>query len=102
MKYYYAVFKRTPEAIEVEFPDLTGCVTFGNDWEEAIENAADALAGWLANAERKFVKPPSRYETLRNEYPREQLIPIPLDEKLLERYSSRRFKKSTKAVGSKR
>lgn len=33
MNHYYAVFKKTTEAIEVEFPDLEGCVTFGSDWE---------------------------------------------------------------------
>lgn len=80
---------------------MRGCVTFGNDWKEAIENAADALAGWLANAEKQFVKPPSLYETLRNEYPHEQLIPIPVDEKLLEKYPSRRLRKSKRAVGSR-
>lgn len=47
MKYYYAIFIQTDEAIEVEFPDLPGCVTFGETWEEAYENAVDVLAGWL-------------------------------------------------------
>ncbi len=41
MKDYYAIFKRTPEAIEVEFPDLKGCATFGRDWEGALANAED-------------------------------------------------------------
>jgi len=29
MKHYYAIFKKTNEAIEVEFPDLPDCLTFG-------------------------------------------------------------------------
>jgi predicted RNase H-like HicB family nuclease len=32
MKHYYALFKKTDEAVEVEFPDLNGCFTFGKDW----------------------------------------------------------------------
>lgn len=40
------------------FPDLIGCVTFGKDWDEAIDNATDVLAAWLANAEPKFIKKP--------------------------------------------
>lgn len=56
MNHYYAVFKKTSEAIEVEFPDLEGCITFGSDWEEALANAEDALAGWLAHAEQKIYK----------------------------------------------
>lgn len=39
MKYYYALFRKTPEAVEVEFHDLQGCVTFGGAWNEALENA---------------------------------------------------------------
>jgi len=54
MKFYYAIFRKTSEAIEVKFPDLQGCVTFGRTRDEAIENATDVLAGWLANAESQF------------------------------------------------
>ena len=31
----------------VEFPDLPGCVTEGNDLEEAFEMAIDAASGWV-------------------------------------------------------
>lgn len=31
----------------VEFPDLLGCVTEGNDLEEAFEMAIDAASGWV-------------------------------------------------------
>ena len=48
--------------IEVEFPDLQGCFTFGKDWEEALENAEDALAAWLVNAELEFIKEPFTIE----------------------------------------
>ncbi len=84
MKCYYAVFKETNQAIEVEFPDLEGCVTFGSDWDEAIKNAIDVLAGWLANAEPQFIRPPSSHKDL--EKYNGILIPIPVDNEILEKY----------------
>jgi predicted RNase H-like HicB family nuclease len=84
MKYYYAIFKITPEAVEVEFPDLAGCVTFGSNWDEAIANATDALAAWLGNAEIKFLKEPSTYEEL--QHLKGKLVPIPVDENILKSY----------------
>ena len=86
MKYYYAIFKHNKDNVEVEFPDLTGCVTFGNDWDEALENATDVLAAWLANAEIQFVKEPSSYQELKKKYKNANLMPIALDEKTLESY----------------
>lgn len=84
MKYYYALFKSTPEAIEVEFPDLKGCVSFGSNWEEAIENAADALAAWLANAEQEFIKEPSEHSHL--EHLEGELVPIAVDDQIINDY----------------
>lgn len=76
--YYYALFKKTHEAIEVEFPDLRGCVTFGANWEEAIENAIDALAA------EKFVKEPSDHKSL--EKLEGELVPIAVDHQIMESY----------------
>lgn len=84
MKHYYALFKRTREAIEVEFPDLEGCVTFGKDWEEALEHAEDVLAAWLVNTERKFIRQPSRHEELK--HLSGELVPIFIDEKIMASY----------------
>ena len=70
----------------MQFPDLSGCVTFGDTWDEAIDNATDVLAGWLTNAESKFIAEPSPYESLQKVYESEQLIPIPVDEKIMESY----------------
>lgn len=74
MKRYYAIFTKSAKTVEVEFPDLPGCVTFGKDWEEALENAEDVLSGWLANAEKKFIKPPSKHKDL--EHLAGELVPI--------------------------
>jgi predicted RNase H-like HicB family nuclease len=97
MKKYFAYFKKTPEAIEVVFPDLEGCVTFGKDYDEAYSNAVDALAGWMAYADPSFVQEPSGYEKLKN---KNMLVPIPLDLSLLESYEEKKrfniiFSKST-------
>ena len=86
MKYYYAIFKHSKDAVEVEFPDLAGCVTFGSNRDEALENATDVLAAWLANAEFQFVKKPSSHQQLKKKYKNDDLIPIALDEQLLESY----------------
>lgn len=84
MKHYYAIFKKTEEAIEVNFPDLQGCVTFGKDWEEALDNAEDVLAAWLAHAEDMFIKEPSKHHLL--EHLEGDIIPIPVKEEAIESY----------------
>lgn len=84
MKYYYALFNKNNSVIEVVFPDLEGCVTFGDDWEEALINAQDVLAGWLAHAERKFVKEPSRHDDLK--HLQGDLVPIQVNEKIVSSY----------------
>lgn len=84
-KYYYAVFKKTTDVIEVSFPDLMGCVTFGADWEEALENAKDVLAAWLAHAETRFIKEPSKHQALESLVEGE-LVPIFVDENIMASY----------------
>ena len=84
---YFAIFKTTNKAVEVAFPDLPGCVTFGKDQDEAITNAIDVLAAWLANAEAKFIQKPSTYKSLQKKLStKEQLMPIMLDVNILESY----------------
>lgn len=78
MEHYYALFKKAPEAIEVEFPDLQGCVTFGKTWEEALENAEDVLAKWLEYADVAFVKKPSTHDQLKSL--EGKLVPITLNQ----------------------
>ncbi len=82
-KYYYALFKKTKNAVEVEFPDLAGCSTFGKNWEEALIYAEDVLAAWLANAEPEFVKEPSTHEQLRH---LGELVPIAVDPTIIDSY----------------
>ena len=84
MKHYYAIFRKTSEAIEVEFPDLEGCVTFGKDWEEAVGNAEDVLAAWLAHADSKFIKEPSKHEQLK--HLSGEIVPIAVNESIISSY----------------
>lgn len=43
-KYLYpAIFHFADDGISVEFPDLPGCLTYGDDEEEAFKNAKEAL-----------------------------------------------------------
>lgn len=82
-KRYYAIFKKSEKATEVTFPDLEGCFTFGKDWDEAYENAIDALAAWLAHASTRYVKSPSTHHDLEH---LGELVPVPVDEKIIESY----------------
>lgn len=84
MNHYYAIFKKKSKAVEVEFPDLAGCVTFGKDWEEALVNAEDVLAGWLAHADPVFIKKPSKHDQLI--HLSGELVPIPVNEKATQAY----------------
>jgi predicted RNase H-like HicB family nuclease len=68
MKAYYAVFKVTNEIVEVYFPDLKGCVTFGDNMEEAINMAEDVLSGYLEVSEKKYIKKPSSYNAIYEKY----------------------------------
>ena len=40
---YPAVFHYSDDGISIEFPDLPGCLSFGDDDNEAIHNAKEAL-----------------------------------------------------------
>ncbi len=48
---YPAIIKydRSDKAYTVEFPDLPGCVTFGETFDEAKAKAEEALSGYLAS-----------------------------------------------------
>ena len=52
MRYIYtAVFTPGENKIYARVPDLPGCVTTGRDIPDAMEQIADAAAGWLVVAE---------------------------------------------------
>lgn len=43
---YPAVFHREDESVWVEFPDLEGCQSFGDNVKEALDGAKEALEGY--------------------------------------------------------
>lgn len=44
---YPAIFEKEDQYYNVSFPDLPGCLTFGEGEKEALLMAEDACAGWL-------------------------------------------------------
>jgi predicted RNase H-like HicB family nuclease len=49
---YFAVFEPVDSGYSVYFPDLPGCVSFGQNFEDARQEAADALALHLYGMEK--------------------------------------------------
>jgi len=45
---YPAIFYPDDGCVSVFFPDLEGCLTFGDDFNDAYAMAKDALGGWLS------------------------------------------------------
>ena len=54
---YPAVFHKEENAYLVEFPDLPGCITYGNDLIEAFLMAGDALKTWLCDPTDEYPAP---------------------------------------------
>ncbi len=52
-KYVYpAIFYYADDVISVEFPDLPGCLTYGDTEEEALLMAREVLGLWMESVER--------------------------------------------------
>ena len=82
MKYrYYSVFTQEKDYIDVTFPDLKGCITFGDNLEEALYMSKDALEGYLLvlEDEKMSIPKPSTYQELQaklNDNQQLQLISV--------------------------
>ena len=65
MKYVYPAIL-TPEdgAYNVDFPDLPGCYTCGDDLADALHMANDALSLWLCRSEEKNSPIPAASRTV--------------------------------------
>ena len=85
MKYmYYAVFTQEKDYIDITFPDLKGCITFGDNLEEALYMSKDALEGYLLvlEDEKMSIPNPSTYQELQanlNDNQQLQLINVDTD-----------------------
>lgn len=49
MIYFAKITKQADQCFLVEFPELLGCITEGDDLERAKTQAKEALDGWLAS-----------------------------------------------------
>ena len=57
---YEAVFERRYDgAFDVDFPDIPGCSTFGDDLDDAVEMAAEVLQSFLSMMLSEDVEPPA-------------------------------------------
>jgi len=58
---YVAIFDPAKEGgFNVSFPELPGCVTFGKNFEEAQDMAAEVLELWLEELAARNETPPSK------------------------------------------
>ncbi len=58
IQYPLRVHKAEEGGYWAEFPDLPGCVTEGDTLKETLDNAQEALSGWIASKfERNFEVP---------------------------------------------
>lgn len=82
MKYrYYSVFTQEKDYIDVTFPDLKGCITFGDNLEQALYMSKDALEVYLLvlEDEKMDIPKPSTYQELQaklNDNQQLQLISV--------------------------
>lgn len=53
-----AVFKFEEDSILVSYPDLEGCITYGESEEKALFNAKEALEGYLLTLEIENIEIP--------------------------------------------
>jgi predicted RNase H-like HicB family nuclease len=67
--YIALVHKDEGTSYGVSFPDVPGCISAGDTFEEAVANAAEALSGHFAamRADGETVPSPRRFEDLKRD-----------------------------------
>ena len=67
--YIALIHKDDGTSYGVSFPDVPGCISAGDTFEEAVANAAEALAGHFAlmKTDGDAVPQPRSYEQLRHD-----------------------------------
>lgn len=96
MKLYYpAIFIRDEDGYTIEFPDLPGCITQGDTFEEAFEMAEDAASGWILTSieDGEEVPPPSPINAMTVAEGHVSYIPLDIDE-YAKKYSTKSVKKT--------
>jgi predicted RNase H-like HicB family nuclease len=49
----------------ISVPSLLGCISYGKNFEEAMEMIKDALSGWLAVAREEEIPIPEQFEDIK-------------------------------------
>ncbi|MBR1131659.1 type II toxin-antitoxin system HicB family antitoxin [Bradyrhizobium iriomotense] len=68
MPHYVAIIEDAdPDAVSLWFPDLPGCISGGDDVDEALENAPEALAFYAQelSADGRQLPPPRTLDELK-------------------------------------
>ncbi|WP_427180322.1 type II toxin-antitoxin system HicB family antitoxin [Paenibacillus sp. TC-CSREp1] len=73
---YYAIFNFAEDGINVSFPDLPGCLTYGHSIEEALIMAKDALELYLNGEPVEELPPPQTMPQLLNPNDKAYLIEV--------------------------
>ncbi len=90
---YFSAFDEG-KGYTVEFPDLPGCITQGDNLAEAFEMAEDAAAGWILTSIEDCEELPKPSKNLQNdEYTFVNFILIDIDE-YAKKYSTKSVKKT--------
>jgi len=77
MKYVYpAIFEKEDDMYNVFFPDLEGCYTSGENLEDALANAEDALALMLFHYETKNKNVPKPSEITKVKVPQGDFVSL--------------------------
>ena len=70
MIYFAKITKQKTKEYLVEFPELEGCFSEGSSLKEALENAKEALDGWMAsNCDRDLMIPEAKNRKSKSFYP---------------------------------
>ena len=78
-KYVYcAIFTQTDEGVAVEFPDIFGGVTCGEDFDDAVFMAKDLLRLMLSTAPAQCESPLSK-EEMEKMFPGEKIVEIEVE-----------------------
>lgn len=99
MYLYYAIFKPSEGRYSIEFPDLDGAYSFGEDMHDALYMAKDLLEGWLIVAEKEGDPIPEPSSPADIDIPKDALlIPIEVDLELAKLKHSNKLVKKTLTI----
>lgn len=96
-KFYPAVFHYEDGKYSVEFPTLKGCLTEGDNFNEACIMAEDALGEWIDSQEDigNDIPTPLEIDEIFKQYPNEKVIAIGYDEvEWKEKHSNKAVRKT--------